>query len=181
MKKKIVVFAANDCVKEREEYYYSLSFETGKALALSGFITVTGGGPGLMNEVCRGAYENKGETHGVCLEIEGRIHSQFLTTKESFDLLNPRQERLLKLADGFIALPGGIGTLYEIVAVLALKRKGEISPKKPIILLNDFYQHFRILIANMEKEGFVYQHFDELFDIVSTPKEAIEKLRNTLD
>lgn len=180
MKKKIVVFAANECVKEKQDYYYSLSYETGKALAQSGFITVTGGGPGLMNEVSRGAYENKGETHGVCLQIEGRIHSSFLTTREMFDLLNPRQERLLKLADGFISLPGGIGTLYEIAAVLALKRKGEIPKELPIILLDDFYQYFTALITNMKKEGFVYQQFDELFDIAATPQEAIDLLKKKI-
>src|SRR3989344_3567971 len=124
MNKNIVVFAANDDTREKKKYYYGLAYETGKALAEAGFTTVTGGGPGLMNEVARGAYENKGETHGVCLNVKNRIHSSFLTTREMFDLLNPRQDKLLQIADGFISLPGGIGTLYEVVAVLALKRKG---------------------------------------------------------
>jgi len=181
MKKKIVVFAANDCIKEKEKYYYSLAYETGKALAEAGFVTVTGGGPGLMNEICRGAFENKGETHGVCLNIEGRIHSKFLTTHEMFDLLNPRQERLLQIADGFISLPGGIGTLYEVVAVLALKRKGEIPEEKPLILIDNFYHEFHKLIKTMETEGFVFAGFDKLYDIVKSPEETIRLLNKKIN
>jgi uncharacterized protein (TIGR00730 family) len=178
MKRKIVVFAANDCIKEKEKYYYSLSYETGKRLSGAGFITVTGGGPGMMNEVCRGAYENKGKTIGICLNIKGRKHSKFLTSKELFTKLLPRLEKLIGMADGYIALPGGIGTLLEIVAVLGLKRKGEIPKAKPLILIDGVYKDFNNLIKSMEKEGFVYQGFEELYKLVRSPKEAILYLQN---
>src|SRR3990167_3106322 len=116
-KKRVVVFAGNECVKEKEEYYYKIAYETGQLLARGGYLTVTGGGPGLMNEVSRGAVEAGGKTLGICLNVVGRNHSNFLTTREVFDHLNLRQDRLISLADAFIGLPGGVGTLYEIFAV----------------------------------------------------------------
>lgn len=176
--KNIVVFAANECKKEKEKYYYSLSYNTGKLLAENGFVTVTGGGPGLMDEVMRGAYENGGKTIGVRLKIPGRVHSTYVTKHLLFDALNPRQEKLLNLGDAFISLPGGIGTLYEIVAVLALKRKGEMPEGKPLILVDDFFIPYKHLMDKMQEEGFLHHNFGQYFQYVKTPEDAIKALKN---
>lgn len=175
--KNIVVFAANDCKKDREKYYYSLSYELGSLLAREGFVTLTGGGPGLMNEVLRGAYENKGETVGICLNIGGRENSNFLSRKETFDNLLERQKRLLSLADAFLALPGGIGTLYEIVEVLALKRKKEIPQNKPIILISNFYDPFETIIRQFISEGMIFEEFTKYYELVSDPLSAVQILK----
>ena len=127
MNKNIVVFAGNGCRKDREEFYYSLSYETGKILAQSGFTVVTGGGPGLMNQALKGAYENSGKTIGVRLYQEGKVQSPFVTKTFFYHDLKPRQAKLISLAGAFLALPGGVGTFYEIFEVLSLKRKGEIK------------------------------------------------------
>lgn len=177
MKKKIVVFAANECVKEKKKYYYSLAYNTGKLMAINNFITVTGGGPGLMNEVMRGAYEAGGETIGVRLSVPGRKHSQFTTEFLLFSDLNLRQTKLLGMADGFLALPGGVGTLYEIFAVVALKRKGELEKNKPLILIDGYYEEFELLMGKMYKEGFAAKEVKSFYKRVSSPKEAIKLLK----
>lgn len=174
--KRIVVFAANECWKDKEKYYYSLAFRTGKLLAEAGFVVVTGGGPGLMNEVLRGAYESHGKTVGICINIRDRFHSEFITTKEVFDELIPRQERLLSLADGFIALPGGVGTVYEIMEVIALKRKKEISTTKPLLLVDGYYHKFQYMIESMVDEGFANQLVYSYYSLLSTPEQAVQKL-----
>lgn len=180
MKKKIVVFAGNECSIEKEKYYYTLAYKTGKLLTEADFVVVTGGGPGLMNEVCRGAVEAGGKTIGVCLNILARKQSEFLSERFMYDRLNLRQKKLLELGDGFLALPGGIGTLYEITAVLALKRKNEIPPNKPLILIDGYYQEFKILIDKIQYEGFADGSINSLFLMVDTPEEAVERLRNVL-
>jgi uncharacterized protein (TIGR00730 family) len=146
-------------------------------LAKEGYVTVTGGGPGFMNEVMRGAYENKGETIGICLNIEGRIHSPFLTQKEVFDNLMERQKRLLDLAHAFVALPGGIGTLYEIVEVLALKRKKEIPSDKPLILISDFYQQFIKMIEQFIAEGMIFEECSKYYELVPDVAVAMKLLK----
>ncbi|MBI2617267.1 LOG family protein [Candidatus Gottesmanbacteria bacterium] len=176
MGKKIVIFAGNECIKEREEYYFSLSYRTGKLLAEHGFTVVSGGGPGLMNEVSRGAYEAGGHTIGICLEIAGRVNSNFLKEKELFHSLRERQLRLTSFADGFLALPGGIGTLYEITEILALKRKYEIEETKPLIILDGYYEEFYHLLEKMEREGFTPLYLNKMYTRVQTPEEAVEKL-----
>lgn len=180
MKKKIVVFAGNECIKEREEYYYSLAYKTGRLLAKNKFIVVTGGGPGLMNEVMRGAFENGGETIGIRLIVPGRKHSQYVTESLIFDDLNKRQTELLNIADGFISLPGGVGTFYEIFAVLALKRKHELDNNKPMILVDEYYNWFGLLMEKMFKEGFAEEKIKRFYSTVNSPEKAIVLLKDIL-
>lgn len=180
MKKNVVVFAGNECVKQKEKYYFGLAYETGKLLAKAGYVTVTGGGPGLMNEVSRGAMENGGETIGICLTVAGRVHSNFLTTRELFEQLAPRQDRLISLGDALIALPGGIGTLYEVFAVIALKRKLDIAKEKPMILVDGFFGKFEQLMEHVYQNGFAQQSVKKLYSLVKTPKEALKILEKQL-
>lgn len=177
MKKKIVVFAGNECFPVKKKYYYSLAYKTGKLLAENNFITVTGGGPGLMNEVMRGAYENGGETLGIRLNVAGRKHSEYVTKSLLFDNLNERQEKLLKIADGFISLPGGVGTLYEIFAVLALKRKGELDKRKPLILISEYFKEFEMLMETMYEEGFVEKEIKSFYRYAVSCEEVINLLK----
>ncbi len=54
MKKKISVFAGNNCNKEKEKFYFDLAYKTGKLLAENNFVTITGAGEGLMEETANG-------------------------------------------------------------------------------------------------------------------------------
>lgn len=175
--KKIVVFAGNDCLFEREKYYYSLALTTGRLLAENGFTVVSGGGPGLMNEVMRGAYQAGGKTIAVCLEVAGRKHTEFATEKYFYQSLPQRQGKLLSYADAFLSLPGGIGTLYEIAAVLALKRKKEINKDLPLILLSDYFQKFQNLLGFMREEGFINNDLLNYYQIALNSQKAVDLLK----
>lgn len=176
MNKNIVIFAGNGCIKKKENYYFSLAYKTGKLLAKAGYTVVTGGGPGLMNMASKGAYKSGGKTIGVCLEKQGRRQSKYLSEKLIFKKLKIRQEELLSLGDGFIALPGGVGTLYEIIEIMALKRKGEILPSKPLILVDSYYENIVSELKRMHREGFIENSLEDLFRFVSKPSLAIEIL-----
>lgn len=176
MSRKIVVFAGNGCRKEREDYYFSLAFKTGRLLSRAGFVVVTGGGPGLMNEVSRGAYDTGGKTIGICLEKQGREQSKYLSEKTVYNKLRPRQEKLLSLGDGFVALPGGIGTLYEITEIMGLKRKGELPLTKPLVLISSYFHPFINELKRMYHEGFVTKELDSFYFQANTPEEAIKIL-----
>ncbi len=180
MNKKIVVFAGNECKKEKEKYYFPLAYQTGKLLAGAGFVIVSGGGPGLMDQVSRGAFEAKGETIGICIDLPGRIQSKFLTSQMIFDKLIPRQEKLISLGDGFLALPGGIGTLFEIAEILALKRKKDIPPDCPMILIDGYYNKLEPFFEKMQQEGFTNYDFPSLYALVNSPEGAIEALNKSL-
>lgn len=181
MNKHVVVFAGNECRPDKQEYYYSLAYDTGRLLAKAGFVVVTGGGPGLMNEVMRGAHEAKGKTIGVCLAVPGRKQSEYITKRYIFHSLHSRIQKLISLGDHFVALPGGIGTATEIAMVLDLKRKKEILDGQKLILIDAYYREFQLLIEKMKKEGFVGDDVDSFYTMVRDPFEAIEKLKETKD
>jgi uncharacterized protein (TIGR00730 family) len=178
MGKTIAVFAGNRCHTEKEAYYYDVAYRMGKLLAQSGFVTVTGGGPGLMDETLHGASDHGGETIAIRLKKPGFLHSPFASRHEAYEKLGPRQDQILALSDAFIALPGGVGTLYEIMAVLALKRVGEIPRDKPLILVGEYYRDMQELAGKMVGEGFVDATIHDIFSLVATPEEAIQVLKN---
>lgn len=177
MNKKIVVFAANKCSKEKEKHYYSLAYQMGKLLAKEGFTVVTGGGPGLMDQVSKGAYEAGGKTIGYCLDMPGRKNSRYLTEKHLYQQLNKRQETLIHSADGIISLPGGVGTLYEVFAVLSLKRKGEMDKKIPLILVDSIYQNLEKLLDGLVIDGLMDKEVKSYYKLVESAEEAVDKLK----
>ncbi len=178
MGKTVAVFAGNRCHTDKEAYYYDIAYRMGTCLAEAGFITVTGGGPGLMDETLHGASDHGGETIAIRLQKPGFLHSPFATRHEHFETLGPRQEKILALSDAFIALPGGVGTLYEIMAVLALKRVGEIPTDKPLILIGDYYRDMKELAGKMVRDGFVDATVHDIFTLVATPEEAVNILKH---
>ena len=133
-----------------------------------------------MNQVLKGAYEKKGKTIGVRLYQEGKVQSPFVTKSFFYRQLKPRQAKLISLADGFLALPGGIGTFYEIFEVLSLKRKGEIKMNTPLILIGEYYEEFLKLISLMEKEGLVQKSIHNLFNYCTDLKEMKKILLEVL-
>lgn len=174
--KHIAIFAGSNCIKEREDYYFDLAYTTGKLLADSGFTVVTGGGPGLMHHALRGAAEAGGETMSVLLNLAGRTHSSYAINHVAFDKLNPRQDKLIQLGDAYIALPGGIGTMYEICNIMALKMIGEIPKDKPMIIIGDYFKPLIHLFQEIVGEGFAAGDMLDCYTMVATPQEAVSLL-----
>ena len=179
--KNVVVFAANECSKEKEAYYYSQARETGRLLAKNGFTTVTGGGPGLMDEVMHGAFAAGGKTIAICLDFPGRKQTEYATEKLVYKDLTARQTKLISLGDAFLSLPGGLGTFYEISAVLAHKRKLEIDPGIPFILIDGYFREYQSLVDKMVKEGFTDAKVYEFFKHAQSPQDAIRFLKKNLN
>jgi len=175
MRKKVAVFGGTGC--RDENTYFPIAYKTGELLAQAGFVTVTGAGPGMMDEALRGAHDGNGSTIGVALAIKERKKSQFAHEEYVFDKLNPRQDKLISLSDAYIAVPGGIGTLYEIMAVLALKRLDEIPRHKPMILISNYFQDLENLFCKIIDEGFVETGLHDLYTLVESPAEAIHVLK----
>src|SRR4051812_42450332 len=134
MGKNVVIFAGNDCIEKLRAYYYAVAYSTGKLLAESGLTVVTGAGGGLMNEALRGAHEAGGKTIGIGLNIGERKQSDFAKDITLFDKLHPRQDKMIALGDAYVALPGGVGTLFEVLNIIALKRIAEMPAGKPLVL-----------------------------------------------
>jgi uncharacterized protein (TIGR00730 family) len=174
MDKTIAVFGGNECVKEKEAYYFGLAYTMGALLAKSGFTVATGMGPGLMDQALKGAMEAGGKTFGVGVEVPGRAHSKYVTDSVMMGDLNSRQAKLIEVSDAYIALPGGVGTLYEISNILVFKNIKRLPEEKPLILVDGYYRALSGFLEQMMTEGFLRKEAKAFYKIVETPEEALD-------
>jgi uncharacterized protein (TIGR00730 family) len=153
----------------------------GRALAEAGITLVYGGTRnGLMGVVCDAALASGGTVHGVITEDlhrRGHIHPH-LTQFEITPTLALRKERMVGLVDAFIALPGGIGTMDELLHVWAMSQLAEID--KPIGLLNtaDFFSTFLTFIDDMVATRFLPPAHRNAVCVDADAEALIVKLRS---
>jgi uncharacterized protein (TIGR00730 family) len=152
----------------------------GTALAKAGVVLIYGGTTkGLMGVVADAALGAGGEAHGVITQrLHARGHSHAgLTRHEIADTLRARKQRMAELADAFIALPGGVGTLEEFMEVWAQNQLGEFD--KPAGLLDSagFYQPFLAFVDRMIEAKFLPAPHRRSIEVDADPAALISKLQ----
>jgi uncharacterized protein (TIGR00730 family) len=153
----------------------------GQALAGQGIGLIYGGTTkGLMGVVADAVIETGGTAHGVITESlhqRGHYHPR-LTTGEITPTLRIRKQRMVDLADAFIALPGGIGTIEELMEVWTMNQLSEID--KPIGLLNTsgFFDVFLQFIDHMVDTKFLPAAHRHSIPVEADAGALIGQLRN---
>ena len=172
--KKVVVFSGST---EGDGSYVSLAEDLGRSLALAGYTVVNGGGPGLMEVVAKSAYENGGKVIGIHFNHEGRIKSKYNSETISYSEIIPRQQKVMSLGDAFVVLPGGLGTLYELVEVLAKKHLGDINKEIPVLLSpEEFWRPFNDIIKQQINKQFMSKEMSKKFKVVDSAKDVLAEL-----
>lgn len=152
----------------------------GKMLASEGIGLVYGGGAvGLMNTVARATLDAGGEVIGVIPEalMNLELARKDLTALHVTSDMHSRKAKMAELSDGFIALPGGFGTLDELFEMITWGQLG--FHKKPIALLNmnGFYDPLLAMVDHMTDAGFVREQHRGLFVQGTTPVETLAAMR----
>jgi len=155
--------------------YADAARSLGASLAAMGATLVYGGGHvGLMGVVADAALEAGGEVIGVMPRalVEREISHQSLTKLHVVGSMHERKALMADLSDGFVALPGGTGTLEEFFEVLTWAQLGEHG--KPCGLLNagGYYDPLLALFGHMVKEGFLSDEHRTML-LVSPEPEAL--------
>ena len=161
--------------------YQALAQSLGTAIAANRLRLIFGGGKvGLMGVCADAALAAGGEVIGVMPEAlnERELGHPGLTRLEIVPSMHTRKARMADLADGFIALPGGFGTLEEFFEVLTWSQLGYHG--KPCLLLDtaDYWQPLLQMADRATEEGFVWPRHRELLLHESDPSVAIERLRD---
>ncbi|WP_345750265.1 LOG family protein [Microbacterium rhizophilus] len=159
--------------------YARAAVDVGQALAARGMGVVYGGGNvGLMGAVSTAAREAGGEVHGVMPEalVDKEIAHPDLTTFEIVPDMHARKMRMAELADAFVALPGGIGTVEEFFEVWTWLQLG--IHRKPVAVydVRGFWRPMLTMVDRMVEEGFVADTFRDSLIVVSTPRGLIRAL-----
>lgn len=152
----------------------------GRALGTAGLTMVYGGTTkGLMGIVADTALASGGSVYGVITEsLHRRGHSHAgLTNHEITPTLRGRKQRMVEMADAFIALPGGIGTVEEFMEVWSMNQLSEID--KPVGLLNTagFFTAFLGFIDHMVDSKFLPPAHRQSISVDADATVLIDKLR----
>lgn len=159
--------------------YRAAAEAMGRELAARGIGLVYGGGKvGLMGAVADSALAAGGQVIGVMPRalVEREIAHGELTELHVVDTMSERKGMMITLADAYIALPGGFGTLEEYIEVLNLAQLS--YHRKPAALLNieGFYDPLIALFDHFMTEGFVRAPQRELVLVESSPAALLDRL-----
>jgi uncharacterized protein (TIGR00730 family) len=177
MPKIICVFCSSS--DNLDSTYFDAAHELGAGLAAQGWGLVYGGSNvGLMGATARTVHEHGGHVIGVIPEV---IHAKGIAYDTADELivtkdLRQRKAMMEDRADGFIALPGGFGTLEEIIEVLTLKQLA--THTKPIIFLNvnGFYDPLMTLFEHFYVQRFARQSTRQLYYLAPDVASALNYL-----
>ncbi|MDO5535779.1 MAG: TIGR00730 family Rossman fold protein [Propionibacteriaceae bacterium] len=154
---------------------YAEAVRLGAALAEAGYATITGGGPGIMEAANKGAAEADGVSVGLGIELpfEDQLNKH-VTLGINFRYFFVRKVMFLKYAQGFVVMPGGLGTLDELFEALTLVQTRKIT-SFPIILFGHDYWDGLLdwLNDHMLAEGYISPGDVELFHVVDDVDEAV--------
>ena len=159
--------------------YLNVAREMGALIAKKGLKLIYGAGStGLMGAVANGALEMGGEVVGVLPEMfdTPQLAHGGLTRLEVVADMHTRKARIAELADGFIAMPGGFGTLEEFFEILTWAQIGLHS--KPIGILNigGYYGPLMTFMKKLETEKFLYAGHNSLYVHSANPERLLETM-----
>ena len=156
--------------------YYALARETGRRLASVGFTVMTGGGPGIMQAANRGAKEAGGPSLGCNIELpQEQKPNDFLDDWIEFRYFIVRKLMLLKYSYGFIAFPGGFGTMDEVFEVAMLIQTGKLKHFPVVLVGSEFWGPIMsVLRDRFVAEGTVSSRDLEYAVVTDSPERAVK-------
>jgi uncharacterized protein (TIGR00730 family) len=158
--------------------YYLLTEEIARQLSDAGFSVISGGGPGIMEAANKGAFIGKSPSIGLNIELPHEQNSNpYQDIGHSFKHFYMRKVMFVKYASAFVVMPGGFGTLDEVMEALTLIQTGKV-PRIPIILVGSAFwsgmmEWFRETLVN---EGMVSPEDMRLIQVIDEPEVIIEAI-----
>ncbi len=159
--------------------YIELAYEVGKTLATRGIGVVYGGGRlGLMGAVAKGALEAGGEVIGIIPEAlaNSEVANHDCTELYTVSGMHERKQRFTDLSDGFVTIPGGVGTMDELWEAMSWAQLGYHS--NPVGLLNafGFYDELIAFNTKMADVGFVRPAHQNILIPAETLPDLLDKM-----
>ena len=161
--------------------YFDAACRLGKVLAQNGIAVNYGGGQvGLMGMLADTITDLGGSIRGIIPEFmvrQGWNHQGL----DEMVVVSDMHERMIKInedADAFIALPGGIGTLSELLETITMKQLGQIL--QPIVIINtrQYFNPLLEMLESMVKQKFMREIHREIWSVVSEPEKVLDAIRN---
>ncbi len=171
----ICVYCASSALIDQS--YIDAAYEMGALIADSGNAMVCGAGrTGLMGAVIDGTLSRGGKAIGVIPQFmvdNGWHHSQ-LTHMEITPDMHTRKETMAQLSHAVIAMPGGCGTLEELLEIITWRQLGLYDGKIIILNTNNYFDPLLAMLNKAINDGFMKKDHSEIWQVANTPSQAIE-------
>lgn len=159
--------------------YFEAAETLGRGIGERNWTLVFGGGRyGLMGAVSRAAREAGAEIEGIILQefIDKNVHCTETQPMHSVTDMRSRKQGLAEAGDAYVALPGGHGTMEELLEMISFKQLG--FHDQPIVILNTegYYDPLLQMIDRGFEEGFIHPQFRGLFQATATAEEVLTLL-----
>ena len=154
---------------------YEMTEKIARLLSDAGFSVISGGGPGVMEAANKGAFYGKSPAVGLNIELPMEQHNNpYQDISQTFRHFFPRKYMFVRLASAYVVMPGGFGTLDELMEALTLVQTNK-TPKMPIILVgSEFWgglvEWFR---ERLVAEKLISPEDMDLMQVIDDPDEVV--------
>jgi len=160
--------------------YYQVALDIARRLSDAGFSVISGGGPGIMEAANKGAYAGTSPSVGLNIQLP---HEQSANTYQdvahTFQHFFARKVMFVKLSCAFVMMPGGFGTMDELMEVLTLVQTGKIR-KVPVILVNSAFWSGLLdwVKGRLRDDGMIGVDDPDLMQVIDDPQQVVEAIFN---
>ena len=174
---RICVYCASS--SQIDQAYFDATKRLGKLLVTEGVTVVFGGGGGgLMGCLADVVLEQNGCIQGIMPQFMNDVEWAHRGVEDMVfvETMAQRKQKFLENIDGLVALPGGSGTLEELMEAITLKRLGKFL--KPIVILNTkgFYDPLQAMLERCIEENFMHPKHKDMWTFVDQPEQVMQAL-----
>ena len=179
---RICIYCASSA--KIDETYFEATERLAKILVNSGVqVIYGGGGHGLMGKLADTVLAHGGQIKGIMPQFMNEVEwaHKSVTDIEFTKTMHERKSKFLENIDALIALPGGTGTLEELLEAITLKRLGQFT--KPIIILNTngYYDPLIQMLERCVEEKFLRPIHAEMWTFVHQPEEVMSAINQSME
>ena len=161
-----------------EHPYYKVAEDIARRLSDAGFSVISGGGPGIMEAVNKGAYEGASPSVGLNIALpHEQNENSFQDVSHTFQHFFARKVMFVKQSCAFVMMPGGFGTMDELMEVLTLVQTGKIR-RVPIILVNSAFWKGLLgwINGQLLDDGMIGVDDPKLMQVIDDPQAVVDAI-----
>lgn len=158
--------------------YYALTEKIARLLSDAGFSVISGGGPGIMEAANRGAFHGKSPSVGLNIQLpHEQTANEYQDISQSFRHFFARKYMFVRFANAYVVMPGGFGTLDELLEALTLIQTGK-SRRIPIILVHEPFWRGMVdwFRSTLVGEGMIAADDVDLIQVIDKPEDVVDAI-----
>ena len=158
--------------------YYALTEQTARLLSDSGFSVISGGGPGIMEAANKGAFFGKSPSVGLNIQLpHEQQNNPYQDISQTFRHFFARKYMFVRFASAYVVMPGGFGTLDELMEALTLIQTGKARKIPLILVCSDFWGGMIDWFKDrLVAEGMVDPEDINLIQLIDEPEKVVEAI-----